>query len=91
MVKVKACYHAFFSQIAGRDEEVVFLEQPTLGALVESLLESYGAEFAAALLDANTGDLSLGVSLLVNGSRVPFDAELRDGDEVYFLMAMAGG
>lgn len=91
MVKVKACYHAFFSQIAGRDEEVVLLEQPTLGSLVQSLLERYGQEFAAALLDASSGELSSGVSLLVNGSRVPFAAELRDGDEVYFLMAIAGG
>lgn len=91
MVEVKTLYEAVFSNIAGNIGESIGLSKPTLGGLLETLTRKYGKKFGDWVLDPQTGDFVNGVCVLINGRRSPLDAALTDGDEVSFIMALAGG
>ena len=91
-VKVKICYHGPFLDIAGREEEDnVFPGRLTLRDLFDALAAKYGDEFKKMLPASPTGGFSPGVAVFVNSTQLPLDTELKDGDEVAFLMAIAGG
>ena len=91
VAKVRTSYLAMFSEVTGRDSDIVVLDQPTLGRLVETVGNKYGPKFREALFDPDTDEFMPGVAVLVNGRRLPLDAKLNDGDEVAFLVAYAGG
>ena len=91
-VKVKIWYHGPFFDITGREEEDnVFPGRPTLADLFDTLTAKYGDEFKEMLSASHTGGFSPGVVVFVNSTQLPIDTELKDGDEVAFLMAIAGG
>jgi molybdopterin converting factor small subunit len=92
MVKVKTWYHGPFSDIVGLEhEDNILAERPTLADLFDALVTRYGDGFKEILLASDTGEISPGVVVLVNSTLCPRDTELKDGDEVAFLMALAGG
>jgi molybdopterin converting factor small subunit len=91
MIQVKVGYHAAFSDITGVEEDVILAEELTLGELVTILVTRYGDPFKDLLLDPHTGDIRSGIMVLVNDLLPSRGARLHDGDEVVFLMPLAGG
>ncbi len=91
MIRVRALYLAVFAEVTQRREEVIALEQATMGHLIEALGNRYGEKFKETLFDPGTGDIVPGVAVLVNGCPLPWAAELQEGDEVAFLVSYAGG
>ena len=90
-MKIKILYHASFSDILGREEETLLAEALTLSDLLDTLLAKNGDQFRELLIDPLTGDISPGVVVLLNHTLHPPGTQLRDGDEVAFLMSLAGG
>ena len=91
MIEIKAVYHAVFEELAGRSGEQIALDQSSFGALVEHLDLRYGHSFVDTLLDRRTGYFKSGVIALANGRQLEPSTVLADGDEVVFLVALAGG
>ena len=91
MAEVRTLYFAVFEQIAGRRGESLKLEEPTFGALVGILDRRYGRRFGDTLLDRQTGYFQPGVIALANGRQLDPGSPLAEGDEVVFMVAMAGG
>ena len=91
MIRVKVRYQAVFSDITGSEEDTVLAEQLTLGGLVTKLVSRFGEPFKDLLLEPHSGDIRSGMTVLVNGRLQPRDTRLQDGDEVVFLMPLAGG
>lgn len=91
MIEIKAVYHAVFEELAGRCGEQIALDQSSFGALIEQLDRRYGRCFGDTLLDRRTGYFKPGVIALANGRQLEPSTALADGDEVVFLVAMAGG
>lgn len=90
-MKVKVYYHASFSDITGREEEIIQTECLTLEEMLDNLRVRYGKEFEELLFDQKTGNISPGVVVFVNSLLTPRHTPLKDGDEVAFLMPLAGG
>ena len=88
---VTAVYGSGFSQITGLQRETVRLDGDTLGDLIEILQERHGGEFREALVDPHTGNILPGMTVLVGGRRLDPSAKIANGDEVAFVMAIAGG
>jgi MoaD family protein len=91
MGEVKVLYLGMFSEITRRKQELVPLEKPTLGELIQRLREKYGREFSEALFEPGGEAIVPGVAVLVNGRQLPWNATLNSGDEVAFLVSYAGG
>lgn len=91
MARVFVFYDGVFSRLTGREQEWVELGTPAFSHLMETLCQRYGEGFREAVLDPLYGELRSGVSVLSNGRRVNLDSPLNDGDEVAFLVAIAGG
>jgi molybdopterin converting factor small subunit len=91
MIEIKAVYHAVFEELAGRPGEQITIDQSNFGALIEQLDLRYGHSFGDTLLDRRTGYFKAGVIALANGRQLEPSTALADGDEVFFLVAMAGG
>ena len=91
MIEIKAVYHAVFQELAGRRGEQIALDQSSFDALIEQLDLRYGRSFGDTLLDRRTGYFKSGVIALANGRQLEPSTVLGDGDEVIFLVAMAGG
>jgi molybdopterin synthase sulfur carrier subunit len=75
------------------EEEVGEGEQ--VSHLLHRLADRYGEGFREALFHAETGQIRQHLNVLVNGQSLAFmqgvETELRDGDELVFLPAYAGG
>ena len=91
MIEIKAVYHAVFEELTGRQGEQIALDQSSFGALIEQLDLRYGRSFVDTLLDRRTGYFKSGVIALANGRQLEPSTALAHGDEVFFLVAMAGG
>lgn len=91
MARIKVVYDGYFGAIAGRRSEEVDFPGGTMADLVRSLGQRHGPRFLHIVLDPATGEVAETVGLLVNGQRPPLTLMLREGDEVAFLMALAGG
>lgn len=90
-MRIAIAYTPPFSEIAHTEREMVTLPDATLADLVGVLAERHGPKFKEALVDSDTGDVLHGMVILLNGQRSELRTRLEDGDEVAFLMAMAGG
>ncbi len=91
MLKIAIVYTSPFSEITHTESETVTLQGASLASLVGLLAEKHGPRFKQTLIDSDTGELLSGNVILLNGQRSGLKARLKDGDEVAFLMAMAGG
>lgn len=77
--------------VVGRRELTVELAGATLGDVVRELAARYGAKVTEQLLDEE-GNLDFFYLAFVAGKRVhSLSAAVKDGDEVLFIPAMAGG
>jgi MoaD family protein len=82
------------AEALGRRELEVEFAGETVSDLVEHLVAQYGHKARQALLD-ETGELDPVVQVLLNGeewvTHDRLDTSLQDGDNVMFMMMMAGG
>ena len=90
-MKVTVIYVSPVSDITHQKNEAVTLAGTTLGDLLEALAEKHGTSFKEAFTDFPTGGMLPGMAALVNGRRLDLNAKLEEGDEVAFVMAIAGG
>jgi len=78
----------------GSKEITARLDQPTLGDLFRQLQTTYGAPLQKAIF-TQRGTVDNAIQILRNGSdfveRDALDLRLDDGDQITFLMMMAGG
>ncbi|HSH68315.1 MAG TPA: MoaD/ThiS family protein [Deferrisomatales bacterium] len=78
----------------GQKELTVQISQPTLGELLNQLRGTYGAPLGKALFTPQ-GAVDNAIQILHNGrdflARDALDQPLDDGDQVTFMMMMAGG
>ena len=78
----------------GRKELTVEFEGQTVNDLIEHLVARYGRKAKQALYDKK-GKLDPVVQILLNGqewiTHDRLDTILKDGDDVMFMMMMAGG
>lgn len=91
MTQVKASYFGLFQDIAARKQDTMQFDRPTLADVLAEIERRYGRKFIDAAIDPRTNDLRAGVMMLVNGRHIDFSTPLNEGDEVAFLMSMAGG
>jgi len=94
-MKIRLEYCAQVRDAAGIEEEDLACEAGTTpAALLKTLAERRGEKIRALLLDA-AGKPQRGVLFLLNEEPVPpeqlGERELRDGDKLTVLPAMAGG
>lgn len=75
--------------------EAEIREGERVGPFLHRLADKYGEGFREALFDAETGQIHHHIVVLVNGrplrSLQGLETGLKDGDEVVFLPAYAGG
>jgi len=78
----------------GSKEVTAEIDEPTLGALLRQLQTTYGAPLQKAIF-TQRGAVDHTIQLLRNGAdfveRDALDLQLEDGDQLTFLMMMAGG
>lgn len=91
MARVDLFYDGVFSRFTGTEREAVSVNPPTLTALLEILSRSHGEGFARAVIDPATGELKAGIAILGDGRYLHRESLLKDGMEVSFLTAIAGG
>lgn len=91
--RVKTLYSSLFRDTTGKAEEVIYLDTPVVKDLIDYLSRQYGPKFRELVIDPQTGEISLtrGVYIAVGGRRVGMSDRLSEGDEIAFLMALAGG
>jgi molybdopterin converting factor small subunit len=90
-MKVTIKYLGAFSDVCASKEEVLELDEPLVGALIERLIERNGEKFHRLIIDPSTETLRGGATLLVNGYSRDFTHRLCDGDEVALLTPVVGG
>ena len=81
-------------EVIGRKELEVEFAGETVNDLIEHLVAQYGRKAGKALYDS-TGKLDPVIQVLLNGkewvTHDRLDTALQDGDEVMFMIMMAGG
>lgn len=94
-VKVRIAYVGFLRRLVGESTEEIELGSHTLSGLIDELTRRYGDGFRESLLDPETNRLRPYVNVSVNGKNAQhfegLNTELRNGDRVTFLLAVAGG
>jgi len=67
----------------------------TVSHLIDFLTEKFTISFRSALLDAETGEVTKGNKILVNGRDIDFlrglATRLKDGDRIVFFPPVGGG
>lgn len=89
-MRVSVFFDAVFSRMTGTDHAQVEVEEATLGGLAAALSRRFGEGLRGALL-AGDGKLASGVTVLQGGRQLDLDSPLHEGEEVAFLVAIAGG
>ncbi len=79
-MKIRLLYFASLADRAGRGEEMLDTEASALRDVYAFVAERHGFAFAPERL-----------RVAVNGTLVPWDRVLADGDEVVFLPPVSGG
>ncbi len=78
----------------GEGEKRVSLDAKNLKDAMDRLVDMLGRDFARRVLDANGNPRSL-INIYINGKNMRFtgglETELKDGDEIVILPAVAGG
>ena len=91
MPQVSVLYDGVFAEITGCHEEAMGFTGAVLADLVAALTARHGQTFREAVVDPDTGDVTVSASILVNGGRMGLSDPVTDGDEVAFLMPFPGG
>lgn len=78
----------------GSKETTLQIDEPTLGELLRQLQTTYGAPMQKAIF-TQRGAVDNAIQILRNGAdfvaRDALDLRLEEGDQLTFLMMMAGG
>jgi MoaD family protein len=91
MARIEINYYSTYAKITGKSHEIIEIDEPTLGNLIDQVRNKYGEKLDAIMWDEKAKDLKKGMSVLVNGRNLPFDTKLKNSDQVAFLILMAGG
>ncbi|MDP6100815.1 MAG: MoaD/ThiS family protein [Dehalococcoidia bacterium] len=91
MPQVSALYDGVFAEITGCHGEAMGFAGASVADLVAALIARHGQPFREAVVNQDTGDVTVTASILVNGGRMGLSDPLADGDEVTFLMPFPGG
>ncbi len=90
--RIKVQYVGLLRQLTNcSEEELPMPAGSTLYSLIKLLGDKHGDRFRAEVFDSEKGDLRPGIVVLVNGALSTFQAPLKSGDQVVFLIALAGG
>ena len=93
MITVHTEYQARFREITKVSEESFQLEQPLVSELASLIIQKYGSDMQALLIDPETNDLNTKGTLYLDskGNRVFIDDTLADGETIIFMVGIAGG
>lgn len=83
MIHIRVKFFSLYSDIAGKEDHLVFDKEVSIRELVRKILEKYPG---LSELFERVKPL-----ILVNGSPINGDQVLHDGDEVAFLPPASGG
>jgi molybdopterin synthase sulfur carrier subunit len=93
MPKIKIIFFSILRDITKKKEDTLEIES-TVTSAIHKLIEKYGDDLREKLLDDN-GKLRKHILTYVNEKDVRhlngLDTKLKDGDEIAFLPAAAGG
>ncbi len=90
--QVKIIFHAMFKEITGTREMSRELQgNTTLGEVLNSLAQEYGKDFTA-LVDPETGQVSIDMLVMVNGQSIrKLDTQIKDQDVIMISVPVGGG
>ena len=93
MITVHTEYQARFREITKITEESFQLAQPLVSELAALIIQKYGSEMQALLIDPETNDLNAKGTLYLDskGNRIFIDDTLADGETIVFMVGIAGG
>ncbi len=93
MIQVRVCFKSHFKELAGTSEDCFQLEKGNMGELATKICSRYGEKMQALLMDPENHGLNERGTMFVNsrGLRVSIEDELEDGEQVTFLVGIAGG
>jgi len=93
MIKVRVCFKSHFKELAGTAEDCFELEKGDMAELASQICSRYGKNMQALLMDPENHGLNERGTMFVNsrGIRVSIEDELKDGEQVTFLVGIAGG
>lgn len=93
-IEVEAYFH-LQAAVGGRQVRVRIPAGSTVRDLMLAMARTYGPQFAAALFDPETGELTTFTRILVNGRELSFaggaEAVLQEGDRIVLLPPAGGG
>ena len=79
----------------GRAEQAFEVLEPTVEALIDTMVREYGEDFRRTLIDSSTGKVSSSVVMALNGVDVEalksVKTTLKDGDTVAIFPPVSGG
>jgi len=89
---LKVGYFAHIRELTGKKEEILVL-CPTVGVLMNSLCQAYGAKFRDFCMDGER--ISRNVNVSVNGKHIKHlredETSLKDDDEISIFPLIGGG
>jgi len=93
VITVHTEYQARFREITKVTEESFQLAQPLVSELAALIIQKYGLEMQALLIDPETNDLNAKGTLYLDskGNRISIDDTLEDGETIVFMVGIAGG
>ena len=93
MITVQVCFKSHFKELAGTSEDSFELEKGNMKELASKICGKYGKKMQAMLMDPENQSLNDRGTMFVNskGLRVSIEDRLDDGEQVTFLVGIAGG
>ena len=91
-MRTKIVYLGGLGQATGKKEEILELESPTLGDLLQQILERHSGRLRELIIDETSGNLSGHVIFAVNGQETrDLSTRIEQEDEILLLPIMVGG
>lgn len=91
MTRVKVSSFFTMKEILGNGEITLKPENSNVRGLLQELSRKHGERFNRQMFDPQTGEVKF-YRIVVNGRQfTDMDAPIRDGDDIQFFPAMAGG
>lgn len=93
MITVHTEYHSHFKEITTIPKESFELDEPLVSELAARIVEKYGPQMGALLIDSSTRELNTNGTMYVDskGRRIYMEDTLEDGETIAFLVGIAGG